>query len=348
MPTRLSPRNTRHRLRNVFVDRNANENAETDDELHPYPRTNANRFRLYNIDYAFPRRVTQKLFQMTDSREHLLGIGIYDVAVMNEQYVRWIRLYERDPRRASIMNALRDTILHLLIEWHGEGMFVGRHSEDVGTTRNVVRHQINVIYEMVQLSRHRTVDPDQKYKETAYLVPFLTQVMSRYAIVRQFHRLLPRYRANETYGDRLERFIEVHAVVAEQIRQLKRVRREVAQAQRQGRPRTGNQDRPRRRRGGLPLPDWNANDGDVHLPAEPRPNWVNAIAEVEVPRPASNDGNAPNEGPVNLTTMEPMVRGVRLTCGHWISKDTLRGMVRTGRTLACPFCRELILPERLL
>lgn len=79
------------------------------------------------------------------------------------------------------------------------------------------------------------------------------------------------------------------------------------------------------------------------LPPEPRPNWINAIAETDIVKKNPN-----NENLENIATGDPMKKGIKLKCGHYVSKATLRGMVKSGRTLTCPYCREPIKKENLV
>lgn len=74
-------------------------------------------------------------------------------------------------------------------------------------------------------------------------------------------------------------------------------------------------------------------------------DWVERIPEKNVPN------NVGEWWATNFLTLEPLKRGIRLRCGHWVSREGFKTLVRfqsvnpeTGRYdgLKCPMCKKPI------
>lgn len=300
-----------------------NSNSSTNNERHRYSFSNSN--SNGGRELSFPDAVSRKLLDLAFSSSFDLSVD--ELEEMDKQYVKWVRFYERMPTRAAVMNDLHDSIKELLRVWVVNIRNINQVRNSIGiTNREQLTTQTGTVQAIKTLTS-RTIPANEKYKETAYLIPLLSRVMSRYEFIRRFDRLSRRMRETGR-NNNLQGIVTAHANVASQIRDLKRTRRDARQRRRSFRELREPAARRIVRR-----PD--ARSTVDELPAEPRPNWVNAIAETNIKKKKPN-----NENQVNLMTLEPMKKGIKLPCDHYISKSTLRGMVQSGRTLACPYCRR--------
>lgn len=331
-----------------------------------------------------PPRVYQTLMGLVETQG--ASLSVTQVRLINDHYIAWTRFYENNTRRASVMNDLHNSIKALFRVWFQNFEAMRRHISSLYIPNRRFESERNIIIEIMQLTE-RSIPSNQKYKETAYLIPFLSRVMSSFSIISHFDALARKLAENQS-SNRLTPLIDAHEKVATQLRELKRIRRTARVDRRTERARTGAES-PRRRRTRRPFmrpPEprvgWmnqvvsrgrtharstsssesntssngsrmsfsspssrntssNNNRNEYNLfsrvdPSQMTKAEVNAIPLQKIPK------NAPEISKVNLDTLEPMNKGIKLKCGHYISRATLKGLVTSKDKMKCPFCRREI------
>lgn len=217
-------------------------------------------------------------------------------------------------------------IVELLQSWVELRPVILRSATVLGTPETVLRSNLTLIrkvYDYTQGEANHT----RRAQETLHLIPFMRIVMPRLSFVSRFGRLYEHH-PRETFT----RLVLHHRETRRHLRDVENFR---------ARP---NVPIPNSRFGRHAIrPAISSNNENNQAPTGrrvARPNtsmdWVDEIAEVRIP----NHVNKNNK--INLMTLEPINRGVRLGCGHWVTKSTLQGMVKTRRAMVCPFCRRPI------
>lgn len=248
------------------------------------------------------------------------------VPKLSREYERWVRYLQYDPGNEGFFTEMHVVIVNLLRRWSDLKPLVLRSAAALGTPETILRSNLTMVKKVYDYTRGET-NHTRRAHETLHLIPFLRIVMPRLSFVRRFGRLYEQHPA-ETFRE----LVSAHRETRRHLRDVENFR---------ARPNVPLEDSRFGRRVMRPVvSNDDENDPRSRGPRAARPPthapWIDDIAEITIPNTVH-----PNNK-IDLLTLEPITRGVRLRCGHWVAKSTLQGMVRSRRRMECPFCRASI------